>query len=68
LIGDPATAALATHRAAIAELDRVAHETDWRRSKFPPSTVLAPLVHAVTQAAAECRRLGVPEATLASRA
>ena len=55
-----AVAALATYHAAVTELDRMARETDWRRSRYTPSTVLAPLQRAVTQAEAECRRLGVP--------
>jgi len=61
LAGGPATAAVVAYRHAVAELDRATRQ-DWRRSKFPPSTVLAPLVRAVTQAGAECRRLGVSSA------
>ena len=68
--GDSSAVALAVaaHREAVTELDRVARETHWRRSRYTPATILAPLQEAVTQAADVCRRLGVPEATLASRA
>jgi len=56
--GDSSAVALAVaaHREAVAELDRAARETDWRRSRYTPATVLAPLQRAVTQAEAECRR------------
>src|SRR5436190_17085692 len=56
LPADPITIALAAYRAAVTELDRVTRETDWRRSRYTPSTVLGPLHRAVTQADAECRR------------
>jgi hypothetical protein len=54
--------ALDRYHRAVAELDRAARDTDWRLSRYQPSTVLAPLQRAVTQAADACRRLGVPEA------
>lgn len=56
---DGATEALDRYRRAQAELDRVTHGTDWRRSLYAPPTVLQPLVDAVARARAECRALGL---------
>jgi hypothetical protein len=56
---DAVAQALDSYRQARAELDRVTRLTDWRRSVYCPSVVLAPLVDAVTRARAKCRVLGV---------
>src|SRR2546426_4394448 len=48
--------AVERYRAAVLNLERVTRETDWRRSRYTPATVLAPLLRAVTQAEAECDR------------
>lgn len=60
----PAADALERYSRAKAELDRVSRETDWRRSRYTPGQILTPLAEAVTQAEAECRRLGVPDDVL----
>ena len=51
--------ALERYRRARAKLDRVTRETDWRRGRYSPPVVLAPLVDAVNRARAECQALGV---------
>jgi hypothetical protein len=56
---DAAARALDRFRRAQAELDRVTHQTDWRRSCYSPSHVLAPLVAAVARARADCQTFGL---------
>jgi hypothetical protein len=62
--GDLASDALERYRQAVAEFERVSHETDWRRSKWAPPIILRPIMRAITHAEAECRQLGVAQDAL----